>query len=79
MSRNNGTIAGEINHTIHAYKTMTDSEVERVYGVEGLPDGSIFDPTYQMTFDGVCEWATFCVEQDHEEHFESIEEFGGWG
>ena len=78
MSRHHSTIAGEISHTIHSIEKMTNSEVERFYGIEITVDG-VFDPTYNMKFNSICEWATFFVEQDHEEQYESIDEFQGWG
>jgi len=79
MSRNHGTIASEINHTIHSVQNMNPDEAERIYGVVVSEDGAVFDSTYNMKFDGLSEWATFCVEQDHEESYESITEFEGWG
>ena len=72
MSRNHGSIAGEIQHTMNSIQNMEPGEIERIYGIIISEDGSLFDPTYQMNFDDLRGWATFNVEQDHQEQYEHI-------
>lgn len=72
MSRHHGSIASEINHTIHSLQNMSNDEIKKFYGVTISEDGSIYDPTYNMNFDDLSMWATFCVEQDHTEQYEHI-------
>ena len=74
MSRHYGSIANEINHTIRAVTNMSEDEVERIYGVQ-ISEDSVFDPTYNMSFNDLSEWATFCVEQDHTDQYEHISNY----
>ena len=78
MSRHYSVTANEIQHIIRSTQSMTDSEIESTYGVTISEDGSIHDPTYSMNFGDISEWATFCVEQDHQEYDEQFDQFGGW-
>jgi len=71
MSRHHGSIANEINHTIHAVLNMSPDEVERLYGIE-ISEDKVFDPTYNMSFNDLSEWATFCVTHDHTDQYEHI-------
>jgi len=74
MSRNHSAAAYDIAHIVADIAQLERDEVTRLYGITENKDGSIFDPTYQMKFETIAEWATFSVEQDnveHEEHFHS--------
>lgn len=78
MSRHYSVTANEIHEIIRSTYEMDNKEIETMYGISISEDGSIYDPTYSMNFSDISEWATFCVEQDHEEADEKFSEFGGW-
>ena len=68
------TTAHEIAYIITQVKTLSEEEVQSLYGIELLEDGKVFDPTYNQEFPSVGEWVAFNVEQDgveYEEHFNS--------
>lgn len=65
MSRHHASTAHEVTHLINEVQHMPASEVNNLYGIELKEDGKVFDPTYNMTFDGVGEWANFTVEQEY--------------
>lgn len=72
MSRNYSTIAYEIENIMNEMKGLDAEQAYEKFGITLNEDGSIFDPTYNMKFPSVGEWAKFSVEQDnveYEEHF----------
>ena len=72
MSRNYTTTAQEVANILHDVKGRTNEEVEQLYGIRFDEDGTIFDPTYNMTFTSLGDWALFSVEQDHTEFDEKF-------
>jgi len=73
MSKHNhSAVAQEVAFTINEVNRLSPDEVLSVYGIELLPNGKVFDQTYNKTFESVGEWAEFNIEQDdmeYEEHF----------
>lgn len=73
MSKNNHTVnSQEITYIVNEVKRLDEDEVKSLYGIELLEAGSVYDPTYNKTFDTVAQWAEFNIEQDdveYEEHF----------
>lgn len=73
MSKSNhSAVAQEVAYVISEVKRLSQEEAQSVYGIELLPNGKVFDPMYNRTFDSIGEWAEFNVEQDdmeYEEHF----------
>ena len=72
MSRNHASTAHEVNHLVQEVQRLSDDEIQNLYGIEIRDKGVIFDPTYDMTFTSIGEWAEFNVEQDHVEYSEDF-------
>jgi len=63
MGRYNKIASHEIQHLINEVKNMDDEELRVIHGITIEEDGQVFDPTYNKTFDGIAEWATFVVDE----------------
>jgi len=74
MSRNHSATAYDAAHIVSDIRKLSREDVTRLYGIVKREGGKIFDPTYNMEFGSLGEWAAFTVEQDnveYEEHFHS--------
>lgn len=72
MSKQYSTVAHEISYIVSQVNQLSEDEVRDVYGIELLPNGMVFDPTYNREFFSVGDWAEFSAEQDaveYKEHF----------
>jgi len=74
MSKNSyrSSITHTVSYIINEINNLSDDEIKRLYGIDLLEDGKVFDPTYNREFLSVGEWAVFSAEQDaveYEEHF----------
>ncbi len=65
-------IAAAIAFTVSEIAKSSADEIEKLYGIQLSEDGTVFDTTYNKTFESVSDWAEFNIEQDdleYEEHF----------
>ena len=59
------SVAHDIHNILRDIENMSDDDIKRFYGIEINEDKTVYDPTYDMTFSGLVEWAEFSVEQDN--------------
>jgi len=71
-SRNHSAAAHEITHLVQELSKLTEEEIENLHGIELKTDGTVWDPTYNMKFDTVGDWATFTIGEDDVEFKEQF-------
>lgn len=52
--------------------SMSNDELEDLYGIEIGEDGSVFDTAEFKEFDTLADWAAFVVEQEQEDNYSSF-------
>jgi len=51
---------------------MSNDEITQLYGIEINPDGTVFDPTYEKTFESLATWAEFEAQYDEMDYSEQF-------
>lgn len=68
MSKRHHAMHASQSHAIVKYiNNMTNDQIESTYGIEFMPYGVIFDPTYNKTFESLGDWADWCISNDEME------------
>lgn len=70
MSRHYHVSANSVASILRDISRMTTPEIENAYGIRVNSNGSVYDTTYNRTFDTVESWAKFNVDQDEAEFSE---------
>lgn len=73
MSRHHSSHAHEVSSMIRSINEMGEEEASRIYGIEFMDGGKVFDIMYNREFTSLGDWAEFTVEQ---EETETSEMFG---
>ncbi|TFG94101.1 hypothetical protein E4H12_15805 [Candidatus Thorarchaeota archaeon] len=58
-------------------QTLPTEEITNLYGIEVSDDGTVYDPTENLKFPDLDEWATHIAEQDDEDNYSSFSKIGG--
>lgn len=59
------SVAHDVHNILRDIENMSDDDIKRFYGIEINEDKTVYDPTYDMIFPGLVEWAEFSIEQDN--------------
>ncbi len=70
MSRHHHIAADTAHQVQHDVQHLSHEELNRLYGIEVLDDGSVYDPTYSQHFKTLGDWVAFEAEQDEMDYSE---------
>lgn len=73
-----GGVAQEVHHIVNDINSMDVDTIKQIHGIELNEDGSVFDPVYNLRFDGIIEWAEFSVNEDNTEYSENMHHDDDW-
>jgi hypothetical protein len=68
--RKHRSVAAEVTYILAEIKGKNKEQVQDLYGIEIRNDGTVFDFTYDITFDDLAKWVHFNNEQDDTEYEE---------
>lgn len=75
MSRHHAAHAGDVTHIINDICNMSQEEAQKMYGIEFIEGGKVYDEMYGRKFGSLDEWAEFNVQQDELEYEEDINQY----
>lgn len=75
MSRGHFSRSSEISHLIAQVRRMTPEDVLEAYGIKFLPDGTIWDVTFEENYKNINEWAQACVDEENSEYDDTDDKY----
>lgn len=72
MSRHHSSHANDVSSMIRNINEMGENEASRLYGIEFLDEGAVYDTMYNREFQSLGDWAEFTVEQEEAEYSEDF-------